>query len=202
MAGVIVVVVDGESTASTTCASEGKVMIGGRLVGACVGVATVGWLCGLSPGEYLDSMRPFRCGGGDCELAKPPSEPKDPDGLLAELFLLFRATDDLLDAVDCDHLFKLPMPSVIPLALFGRLCTALARRLGSGDSVRVEMFAEVVLVSIGLCGLSAVGTGPLRDDKDIARFTVTTEDETEFGLEELRCCDDAFVDDEAIVRRL
>ena len=104
--------------ASTACDSDGKVMTAGkrsaRLREGGKGVT----LLGLWAGEDFEMMN--FCLGGDCdELKPPPNEPNEPESLRAKLFRLLCVADDLLDVVECDHLLRLPIPSLMPL--LGRL---------------------------------------------------------------------------------
>lgn len=123
---------------------------------------------------------PFALGEDECGWVKVPKEPKEPDNRFEKLPFLFCVADELLDTVDCDHLFRFPTPSRTPLLLSGRLYTALDRLLVSSDR---ERLAGLKFISLGLCDFRADGLGreSLRDD--VARCTVTTEDdEAEFDL--------------------
>ena len=116
--GVTVAIVDGESAASTAWDNEGKVTIGGRLDVVGAGRGALRAPCGLPPGDVLVFARTILWGGGDCELVKPP---KGPNGPVEKLFRLFCVAEVLLELVDCDHRFRLPMPSLIPATLSGRV---------------------------------------------------------------------------------
>ena len=116
VAGVTVATVDGESAASTAWDNEDKVTMGGRLDVVGAGGDALRAPCGVPPGDVLDFARTILWGGGDCELVKRPKEPNDP---VEKLFRLFWVAEVLLELVDCDHRFRLPMPSLIPVTLSG-----------------------------------------------------------------------------------
>ena len=138
---------------------------------------------GLVLAEGPDLLAPFALGEDESGWPKVPKEPKEPDNRFEKLPLRLCVADELLDTVDCDHRFRFPTPSFTPILLSGRLLTALDRLRGSGDKDWMDRFAGLMLISFGLCDLKpdALGRDPLRDD--VARCTVTTEDdEAEFDL--------------------
>lgn len=158
--------------------------IGGGFEGDDIFANAGGLLCG--DGRPLVEI--CALGDGVWPPAKPPKEPKDPESLFEKLLRLLCA-EFLLEAVDCDHLFRLPTPSRKPFALSGRVYKGLDLRLRvSGDRVRPAKF---VGISLGLCDLKPVTGGCvlLRAATEEARCTVMTEDDdAELGLDPCRWC--------------
>lgn len=115
----MVATVDGDSAASMALDKAGRVTIGGELSAVGAGGSALRAPRGLLAGGVLDLTKTTLWGGGDCELAKPLKVPNDPDSLLEKLFRLLLVAEDLLELVDCDHRFRFPTPSLIPVTLSG-----------------------------------------------------------------------------------
>jgi len=67
---------------------EVSVAPGENRVGLRKGVGLGGGFFGLFSGDGIDFFRKFLLDGDNCGLLKGPSEPKEPDSLLAKLLLL------------------------------------------------------------------------------------------------------------------
>ncbi len=191
VAGVTVTTVDGESAASTAWDKDESVTIGGSIDAGFEGGDIFAIAGGLFCGEGRPLVENVALGDGVWPPAKPPKEPKEPESLFEKLLRLLCA-EFLLEAVDCDHLFRFPTASRKPFPLSGRVYKALDLRLVvSGDKVRPEKFVGMVFASLGLCDLRPATGGcvPLRALTEEARCTVMTEeDDAELGLEPCRCC--------------
>ena len=76
----------------------------------------------------------------------------------------------------------------MPPALFDRLAATLNRRLESGDSALLEARIDADLASVGLWArnVDVMDRDPLREESDVARWTVMTEEDIEFGLDDGR----------------
>lgn len=189
VAGVTVATVDGESAASTARDKDDNVTIGGRVGGGFEGGDIWANAGGLFCGDGRPLVEDVALGEGVWPPTKPPKEPKDPESLFEKLLRLLCA-EFLLEAVDWDHLFRLPTPSRNPFPLSGRVCKALVLRLVvSGDRVRPVRFVDIAFASLGLCDLKPVTVGclPLRAVTEEARCTVIMEeDDAELGLEPCR----------------
>lgn len=145
-----------------------------------------GFLCGLARGEWSTGVQLLFCGEnvrlgrGGCTAP-----------LLARVLRVFELlTDVTLELVECDHLLRLPSPSVLVRSV--ESTAILLLRLWSCDIGSRSSLRAMSDVSDGLCAF--VGAVEFRTPVPVelsepGRFTVTTDaEESELECEEDRRC--------------
>ena len=107
----------------------------------------------------------------------------------------------MLDTVDCDHLFRFPIPSEIPPALFDLLWLAAGLWEVAGDNGLADEFTFVILAT-GLRDLivDPAGRIPVRVEVLEARWMKPPTEGacTGTGFVDCRCGADGFASTEAI----